>query len=337
MRPPNRPEKVLTRACGSGVVLAIVGPAILAVIQANPRRVQNTRDARAAVFTAVAATFMLTASGIFTTVAVYFSALGILYLVLAKQKWWRLRRIDALTSASILFIITIAWFVRNLVGAVRFEYEESLLLWLLDIVDIAISLLAAGIVGLAIYVTTKLKERSHLGVGNVSKAAPSFVPLWPIEKLTNHCRRYLVCCLPHPSSGFLVAHSSWSFTSRAPSPTGLTLSNKSRKSYIQSWISGFLPSSSALSLLSSGSQCGLTPRRSQTRGRSSKSNSNSRSRLCMSRSRYTSRFRRTAVNTAHRTNNIPIRIHTRIPSRIRDGQSFMCRNHFPLRCPRRRC
>ena len=172
---------VLTNACGSGVVLAIVGPAILAVIQANPSRVQNTRDARAAVFTSVTATFMITASGIFTTVVVYFSALGVLYLVLAKQKWWRLRRIDALTSASILFVITIAWFARNLVGAVRSEYDESPLLWLLDIVDIALSLLAAGIVGLAIYVTSKLKERNHLGVGNVRKLTSHLSRCWPFR------------------------------------------------------------------------------------------------------------------------------------------------------------
>jgi hypothetical protein len=144
----------------------MVQPAVIAAATMRGLRVSRVPAYQAAEYTSMTATFVISAASILTTLAVYLSGIGTLYVALAKPKWWKLLRVDALCGSALFFIIAIAWWARNLV---RYQYDGMTLIWLLDIVDIALCLLAAGVVGLAIYVTPKLKERTDLGIGNVSR------------------------------------------------------------------------------------------------------------------------------------------------------------------------
>jgi hypothetical protein len=121
--------------------------------------------------------FLVYVASLLTTLAVYLSSISVLYVVLAKEKWWKLLRLDALCGAGILLVLDIAWFGRTVSDLRRSEYTlDSGLTWLAVIVGFALSLLAAGVFGVAMYVTPKLKKRTDLASGNVSPARAALCP-----------------------------------------------------------------------------------------------------------------------------------------------------------------
>jgi hypothetical protein len=113
--------------------------------------------------------FAIYAAGIATTSAVYLSSLCALYLALARQKWWTYLRLDVICGAVLLFVLDVAWWAKCLDKLRKsddgFYAVELGWRWLPVILDIALCLLAAGVVVVAIYVAPKL---SKMNAGNVS-------------------------------------------------------------------------------------------------------------------------------------------------------------------------
>jgi hypothetical protein len=172
---------------GSAIVLA----ALVALVFAT-----GSGALEASVYIQLTSSFLVTASGILTTLAVYLGGISVLYLVLAKQKWWKLLRLDALIGAAVLLIIDIACFATNLSNMRKRDGDVRLLAYLIVIVDASLCLLAAGVVGVAIYAAHKLKTRTYLAVGNVRE--PAHVQHDP--QLTDGCR-CRPCWSRHPSCG----------------------------------------------------------------------------------------------------------------------------------------
>ncbi|KAK4040619.1 hypothetical protein C8A01DRAFT_15517 [Parachaetomium inaequale] len=162
------------------VLLAVVSPAIIATLPTSTGRLRSSdsRVATAAVYTALTSSFTITAAGILTTVAVYLSGICVLYLVLAKQKWWKIVRLDALCGAALLLVLDIAWFAKTVSDSLNGNDDGISLAWLIVLVDITVCLLAAVVVGVAIYVAPKLKRRTDLAVGNLSSLLLSASFLW---------------------------------------------------------------------------------------------------------------------------------------------------------------
>lgn len=126
-------------------------------------------SAAAYTYISLVSAFLITAGAILTTLAVYLTAICALYMVLAKQKWWKLLRLDAPAGGGLLLILDIAWLAKNITDIEKGDDNTQALRWLIVIVDISLCLLSAGVVGVAIYVSHKLKTRTHLAVGNVSE------------------------------------------------------------------------------------------------------------------------------------------------------------------------
>ncbi|KAK4119418.1 hypothetical protein N657DRAFT_650236 [Parathielavia appendiculata] len=129
-------------------------------------------------YTFLVAAFFEYVAGILTTLAVYLCTISVLYIALKKEKWWKVVRLDALCGAAILFILDIAWFARTASNYRSHEYDDFALTWLVAIVDLALSFVAAGVLGVAIYVTPKLKKRTDLASGNLSALLFSASFLW---------------------------------------------------------------------------------------------------------------------------------------------------------------
>jgi 4-amino-4-deoxy-L-arabinose transferase-like glycosyltransferase len=119
----------------------------------------------------LASSFLVTAGGILTTQTVYLGGICVLYLVLAKQKWWKLLRLDALIGAALLLIIDIAWLATNISTIRKGDGVVQIMTYLIIIVNVSLCLVAAGVVGVAIYTAYKLKTRTYLAVGNVRETA----------------------------------------------------------------------------------------------------------------------------------------------------------------------
>ena len=125
------------------------------------------------VYILLTSSFLITAGGILTTLAVYLGGICVLYLVLSKQKWWKLLRLDALMGAALLLIIDIAWLATNISTTRKRDGDVRLMTYLIVIVNASLCLLAAGVVGVATYAAHKLKTRTYLAVGNVREPAHS--------------------------------------------------------------------------------------------------------------------------------------------------------------------
>ena len=186
------------------VLLAVVSPAIIAALRTSTRILQSSGAsvAMAAVYIALTSSFAITAAGILTTVAVYLSTVCVLYLVLAKQKWWTIVRLDALCGAALLFVFDIAWFAKTVSDSLNGNEDGISLAWLIVLVDITVCLVSAGVVGVAIYVAPKVKRRTDLAVGNVSVFSANSMSNG--RPLTDGCS-CRASCYPHPSSGCSVA------------------------------------------------------------------------------------------------------------------------------------
>ncbi|GAB1316774.1 hypothetical protein MFIFM68171_06984 [Madurella fahalii] len=156
-----------------GVAMAIVAPAVLA---SNSR---STRHYQAIVYVSLTSAFIILAADILIAVAVYAAGLGVLYLVLGRPKWWKLLRIDVLCGAGLLLVIDIAYWATQL-SAIRrgLNLDDTSLGWLLVIVDITLALLAAGVVGLVIYVWPKFNTRDHLAASNIRVLLLTASILW---------------------------------------------------------------------------------------------------------------------------------------------------------------
>ena len=120
----------------------------------------------AATYTALASEFVVTAASITTTSAIYLSGICVIYLELARQKWWTYLRLDAICGAVLLLVLDIVWWARNLSDVRNGKGDGTSLAWLFVIIDITLCLVTAGVVGVAIYVTPKLRKRD---VGNVGE------------------------------------------------------------------------------------------------------------------------------------------------------------------------
>ncbi|KAK4158230.1 hypothetical protein C8A00DRAFT_39425 [Chaetomidium leptoderma] len=159
---------------GMGFTLAAVGPAILA----RGRSRLGSQAMLAIEYTSIISSFLTIAAGIVTTLAVYLSGISVLYLVLGRQKWWKFLRVDALCGGAILLILDIAWFIRTLVIYQTSDSDGFPMFWLIVLVDATLCLLAAGVVGTAIYAAPKLKRRTDLAFGNLSALLLSASFLW---------------------------------------------------------------------------------------------------------------------------------------------------------------
>lgn len=143
-------------------MLAIVTPAVLA---------SNSHSARinqAIVYISLTSSFIIVAADILIASALYAAGIGALYLVLGRPKWWKLLRVDALCGAGLLLVIDIAYWAAQL-SATRlgWDLDDTRLDWLRLIVDITLVLLAAGVVGLVVYIWPKFRMRQHLAASNV--------------------------------------------------------------------------------------------------------------------------------------------------------------------------
>ena len=183
----------------------------------------------AATYTALTSEFAVTAASITTTSAIYLSSICILYLELARQKWWAYLRLDAICGATLLLVLSVVWWARNLSDASSGNGDGTSLYWLLVIIDIALCLVAAGVVSTAVYVAPKLRKRGVRNVGDPRQLLKS-VPSWDADR----SRSSQHSCYRHPFSGSCAAHSSWQSTSRLSSPTGIKTHSRRRCSFIPS-------------------------------------------------------------------------------------------------------
>lgn len=137
-------------------------------------------------YTVLISSFLTTTAAVFTTVAVYLTGICALYVALSRQKWWKALRLDAICGSVLFVALATAWFGKTLADDINvrsstrwygFRFE-----WLLIIVDIALALLAAGVVGVAIYVVVRFRSRSHYEVGNVSTDYPAFFSVLDLKQ-----------------------------------------------------------------------------------------------------------------------------------------------------------
>ncbi|KXX78624.1 hypothetical protein MMYC01_205673 [Madurella mycetomatis] len=156
-----------------GVALAIVTPAALA------SNSQNTRLNQTIVYISLTSSFIIVAADILIASALYAAGIGVLYLALGRPKWWKLLRMDALCGAGLLLAIDIAYWAMQL-SAIRLsrDLDGTPLDWLLLIVDITLALLAAGVVGLVVYIWPKFKMREHLAASNIRVLLLTASLLW---------------------------------------------------------------------------------------------------------------------------------------------------------------
>ncbi|KAH6855564.1 hypothetical protein B0I37DRAFT_58333 [Chaetomium sp. MPI-CAGE-AT-0009] len=195
-------------------VAGIINPAIVAADLGWTR--YSFGAAMASVYAPPISGFLTNAAGIFASQAVYLSGLCVLYLVLAKQKWWSAVRLDTFCAMVLLVALDIAWFAKRISDIVTHNVDNMRLEWLIVMIDLTLCLVAALNVGVAIYCAAKLKRRGDLAVGKVSfRSNFRCVSCNLCRSLTYGCCSYRVSSWRHLSSGCSAAPSSWRLTSRA--------------------------------------------------------------------------------------------------------------------------
>ncbi|KAK0666815.1 hypothetical protein QBC41DRAFT_146440 [Cercophora samala] len=109
------------------------------------------------------------ASGIILiTSSLYLTALAALYIALGRQKWWSWLRLDTLLGAGLLFILLIAYWAMNLSDVVEGSsstYRTWRMRWLLVVIDLTLSVMSIGVVGVALYAMPKLQRNNQIPLG----------------------------------------------------------------------------------------------------------------------------------------------------------------------------
>ncbi len=155
-----------------GVALAVVPPSLIAW-WLSPESPAQLSTQLAIAYTALMSGFAVEAASIATTSAVYLGGLCALYLVLGRQKWWAYLWLDVVCGAVSLFLVDVVWCARNL-KVFRTSDDYTPIAgwnWLPVVIDAALCILAAGVVGVAIYVAHKLRKMETGNVGGLADAS----------------------------------------------------------------------------------------------------------------------------------------------------------------------
>ncbi|KAK4663338.1 hypothetical protein QC763_607710 [Podospora pseudopauciseta] len=111
------------------------------------------------------------ASGvILLTSSIYLTALAALYIAMGRTKWWSWLRLDTLLGAGLLFILLIAYWGMNLSDVVEGSsstYRTWRMRWLLVVIDLTLSVMSLGVVGIALYALPKLKRLNQIPLGKM--------------------------------------------------------------------------------------------------------------------------------------------------------------------------
>lgn len=139
------------------------------------------------------------ASGvILLTSSIYLTALAALYIALGRTKWWSWLRLDTLLGAGLLFILLIAYWGVNLSDVVEGSSSTYLtwrMRWLLVVIDLTLSAMSLGVVGIALYALPKLRRLNQIPLGKVSAFSPKYAFMLRLT-LSSDAGVVGYCCFP---------------------------------------------------------------------------------------------------------------------------------------------